>query len=98
MVAETMNELYTLHNETTTTLTETYTTKTETATTGTTTYSSGDMIASNISLVGHQHRDNPGLLVQSPQYQLVLLVLSQMQMVIVSIQSVRLWLKLLWMH
>ena len=61
MVAETMNELYTLHNETTTTLTETYTTKTETATTGTTTYSSGDMIASNISLVGHQHRDNPGL-------------------------------------
>ena len=48
-----------------------------------------DMIASNISLVGHQHRDNPKLLVQSPQYQLVLLVLSQMQMVIVSIQSVR---------
>ena len=89
MVAETMNELYTLHNETTTTLTETYTTKTETATTGTTTYSSGDMIASNISLVGHQHRDNPTLLVQSPQYQLVLLVLSQMQMVIVSIQSVQ---------
>ena len=89
MVAETMNELYTLHNETTTTLTETYTTKTETATTGTTTYSSGDMIASNISLVGHQHRDNPGVNGAITTVPVGVLVLSQMQMVIVSIQSVR---------
>jgi len=68
MVADTMNktigtltETITTHNETTGTLTETYTTKTETATTGNTTYTSGDVVASNISLVGHQHVDNAGL-------------------------------------
>ena len=43
------------------TTTETYTTKTETATTGNITFTSGDVQASSISLIGHQHRDNPGL-------------------------------------
>ena len=43
------------------TVTEKYTTKTETATTGNITYTGGDVNASNISLLGHQHKDNAGL-------------------------------------